>query len=572
VAVVSPQSGAPLLANGGGALRLSLRGGGLPTVDAVASRYVLTGDGLRSEVSGAVAGSLGPLRNALLKTSGRLILRNGAISYVAASCTPVTLERLELGENDVERLAGSLCPTDSPLLTLEGGAWRVRARAQNLSAAAPFLEVRATEAAGTLDLGGKGQAFQADMAVATARVTDTAAATRFNPVRLSGAVVSRGGDWTGGLAAADLEGRPLGRGVLRHAGATGLGGIAFDTGVLTFAEGGLQPSALSPMAAAITAPAVGKARFEGQVAWSPAPAPPTGGGVLTLEGAGFKSPVGAISGLNGRIVFTSLAPLVTAPGQSLTADRVAALTPLTEVKASFQLDATSLKLQGASLAVGGGTLRLEPTSVPLDGSAWEGRLNVEAVQLSGLVEASPFADRVDLDARVTGVLPFAVTPQGVRVMEGKLAAIQPGRISIRREALSTVSAQGGAATAPAAPVGTPAPVAPTNTVTEFAYQAMEHLAFDHLDVTLNSLPAGRLGALFHFQGRFDPPKRQDLYVSLVDLITKRFLQRNLPLPSGTAVNLTLDSSLNLDEVLRDVAAARLPGSPPVQPQEPSIRP
>jgi hypothetical protein len=565
VATVSPLAGAPLLANGRGALRLALRGGGLPTVEAVVPRYVLTADGARAELSGTAAGSLGPLMGATLTTRGRLTLGGDAVSYTAAACTPVTLERLELGVNDVERLAGSLCPlANAPLLTLRDGAWRVRARAEGLSAAAPFLEARVADGAGTMDLAGKGEAFQADMTIASARVIDTATPARFNPVVLSGAVASRGGDWTGDLAAADPAGRPLGRAALSHQGLAGRGGVVFDTGVLTFAEGGLQPSALTPLATMIGEPATGRARFEGRLDWTEATV--NGAGTLTLDEVGFKTPLGAMSGLAGRVVFTSLIPLVTAPGQTLTATKVDAIASLTDVRTVFQLDGPALKLATASLQVGGGTLRLDPVTVQLDGTAWEGRLNVDGVQLSELVEASPFADRVDLDARVSGVLPFTVTPQRVSVIEGKLAAIQPGRISIRREALTTISARGGEATVTDAPAIVPtAPAASAGAVTEFAYQAMEHLAFEHLDVTLNSLPGGRLGALFHINGRFDPPKRQELRLGLVDLITRRFLQRTLPLPSGTAVNLTLDSSLNIDELLRDMAAAGAAGSPTVQP-------
>ena len=42
-------------------------------------------------------------------------------------------------------------------------------------------------------------------------------------------------------------------------------------------------------------------------------------------------------------------------------------------------------------------------------------------------------ERVDLEARLTGRVPFEVTPEGVRVAGGTLAAIEPGRLSILRE-------------------------------------------------------------------------------------------------------------------------------------------
>ena len=46
--------------------------------------------------------------------------------------------------------------------------------------------------------------------------------------------------------------------------------------------------------------------------------------------------------------------------------------------------------------------------------------------------------------------------------------------------------------------------APPNAVQDFAYQALENLAFDQLDGTVNSLPMGRLGLLLHIKGRNEP--------------------------------------------------------------------
>ena len=183
----------------------------------------------------------------------------------------------------------------------------------------------------------------------------------------------------------------------------------------------------------------------------------------------------------------------------------------------------------------------------------------EAVQLHDLVEASPFGDTVDLDARVSGRIAFEANANRVRISEGELKAIQPGRLSINRAALTGVQADGA--------IAAPAPVAnPNETFTDFAYQAMENLAFDKLDATIASRPDGRLGVLFHIVGRHDPPTKQRIRISVMDLIQKRFMGRKLPLPSGTQVNLTLDTTLNLDDLLADYADfRRLHGSGPVQP-------
>jgi len=184
------------------------------------------------------------------------------------------------------------------------------------------------------------------------------------------------------------------------------------------------------------------------------------------------------------------------------------------------------------------------------------------VQLHDLVEASPFADRVELDAKVSGRIPFQAQGDGAEVNGGELHAIAPGRLSISRAALTSVSAQG-SLQAPAAPGG--APAATEDTFTDFAYQALENLAFDKLDATVDTRPDGRLGVLFHIVGRHDPPQHQEITISWLDLIRRRFLGKKLPLPSGTGVDLTLDTTLNLDDLLKDYADfERLRSSPPVQ--------
>ena len=95
---------------------------------------------------------------------------------------------------------------------------------------------------------------------------------------------------------------------------------------------------------------------------------------------------------------------------------------------------------------------------------------------------------------------------------------------------------------------------PPNTVEDLAYQAMENLAFDTLTADVDSQDEGRLGVRFHIVGRHDPPQRQELRLSLAELISREFLNRTLPLPSGTGINLTLDTTLNLNQLVSDLMA------------------
>ncbi|WP_334161791.1 intermembrane phospholipid transport protein YdbH family protein [Phenylobacterium sp.] len=551
------------LAPRGAGWTLTVAGGGLPKVDADIRRFVLLDGGATASGRVKAALSIGPIQGGVFDASGTLRMGEG-VRFTGDRCASVTATRLELGENDVEGLSGRLCPVaGEPLLTLNGGDWRIAGRAEDAAATVPFLQARVAEADGRIVMGLARGRLHATAAIADAMVADTGPETRFHPLRMTGRAVLARDVWTADLAFRTPAGQPVATARLGHQSLTGAGGVEIDTGLLAFAEGGLQPEQLSPLAAAVGSPAVGLARFAGQLQWAGAGL--TSGGTLTVPRLDFTSPAGRVSGLSGEVVFTSLAPLTAAPGQELRAEAVDAVLPLTGVTATFGLEDGGLLISGGEAAVGGGRVTVESVRIPLgpDEPA-RGVLNFEGVQLHDIVEASPFGDRVEFDARVSGRVPFEAKGQQVRILGGSLRAIQPGRISIQRAALTGVSAEGAVATP-----GAPAAVAPepsTDTFTDFAYQAMENLAFDTLDATIESRPDGRLGVIFHIVGRHDPPKRQEIRLGLMDLIRRDFMNRKLPLPSGTGVNLTLDTTLNLDDLLKDFAEyQRLRSSPPVQP-------
>ena len=344
--------------------------------------------------------------------------------------------------------------------------------------------------------------------------------------------------------------------MLAHDGRNSSGGINITTPELVFAEGGLQPAELTPLAELLGPPVTGTARFEGRIDWA-ADSPGSSSGLLTVPGLDFISPAGPVTGLKGDIAFTSLTPLVTAPGQVLTANRLESITPLTDLDLTFGLDAATITVAGGELAVAGGTIRLEPFSLPLDRSLpFTGVIVLDQVQLGEIIAGAGFGDRVQMDAVVSGRLPFASDPvSGIKVTGGALFASQPGRVSIQRTALSDLEAGGGGAV-------------PPSTVEDLAYQAMENLAFDILTAEVNSLDEGRLSVLFHIKGRHDPPQKQEIRLTLSQLIRRDFLNETLPLPSGTAIDLTLDTTLNVNQLvsdLLDLNHARNGGVGPRQP-------
>jgi hypothetical protein len=52
-------------------------------------------------------------------------MAGGRLTYATSDCVDLTVERLELDENDVHQVAGKLCPEAGPLLTSKDGIWRV---------------------------------------------------------------------------------------------------------------------------------------------------------------------------------------------------------------------------------------------------------------------------------------------------------------------------------------------------------------------------------------------------------------------------------------------------------------
>lgn len=527
---------------GGGAFSLAATPGrGLPEAALDVPRWRLTPGGFAATLDGRAALDFDLGRGIRLETRGELASGGGRLTYTAAGCAPVSVGRLELGENDVTDLSGALCPADRPLLTARGGAWRSEARLQGLDADAPFLGLGVRKAGGELVAAGGSNGVDLDLRADNATLVDTTTPRRFNPLDAVGSASLRSGSWSGAFDLA-RKGSTLGSLTVAHDGRSGAGGVDIDAPAIVFAEDGLQPGDLSPVAADFAgSPATGSVAFEGRVDWREG-AEGSSSGRLTIPGLDFVSPAGPVKGLRGAVDFTSLAPLTAAPGQRLTADLLESVAPLTDIELVFGLDHAAVTIEGGDLAAAGGVLRIEPFAVPLDRSRpFGGVLVLENVQLGQVIAGAGFEDKVRLDAVVSGRLPFTYDPAaGLRIADGTLYAVQPGRLSIPREALSGLEAGGGGE------------AVPPNTVQDLAYQAMENLSFDILSAEVNSLDEGRLRVLFRIRGRHDPPQRQELRVSIAEFISREFLNRELPLPSGTGIDLTLDTTLNANQLVGDL--------------------
>ena len=544
---------------GGGALGLtSQRGGGLPEAQIVVPSWSLTTGGFRATLDGKAALDFGPARNITLATQGELVSNGGRLTYTTRDCIPLSVERLELGENDVTDINGRFCPAETPLIMVANGAWRAQGALADVDATAPFLAMRFSDAQGRLVVDGKPAGLSMTATVSRAQVADTTTPLRFLPLKAVGEARLNGDVWSGGFDLTRLE-HAIGRISLRHDGQAEAGGVTISAPDLAFSQYGLQPSDLSALAADyLKSPVEGSAGFEGRIDWSPTTA--TSSGVVTIPELDFTSPAGKVQGMKGRIEFTSLTPLITAPDQVLTINRLETVTPLTDLELRFALDEKFLSLAGGKIEAAGGRISIEPINVPLTpGEAWGGVILVEQIQLNELMKSANLQDKAQLDAVVSGRLPFTYAPDvGWRISGGILNAVRPGRLSIQPEVFDDLDA-GAAAVEGETPL-------PPNTMQDLAYQAMQDLAISDLSAEVNSLDAGRLGVRFHIHGRHDPPQRQQLRLSWIEVIRRDFLKKKLPLPSDTPIDLTLDTTWNANQIVSDLLEyARRGETPKVAP-------
>jgi hypothetical protein len=545
--------GGPLVAardgTASGRATVALGGGGLPDITLKAPNWRANASGLASDVVVAGAVDVPPFIGVAGTLAGRAQLAGDGLTIRLNGCTPMTAKAIAMGEPPISAVTFQLCPSAQPLVTASGGLWRASALVRDGAAMVNVAQARLEGVEASFVGGGRG--FDAaQVKVTGGRVVEASTeGKRFETIAATGEVDLARGQWTGALDAKTLNGRPLGRITIRHDVASGRGQADIDASKLTFAKGGLQPLDLTPLAT-VARDAEGPAAFTGRFAWHDEIM--TSEGRVSTTGLDFKSPLGPAHRLKGEIVFDSLAPLTAPPGQVLTLDSIDAIVPIQSIQASFGLGAEALHLQATTIEASQGKISIEPFDVPLDGKgAMKGVVNIAGLDLGQLVAGSSLSDKVKIEAIVDGRLPFEASPDGFRFVDGKVYATGPGRLSIAREALTGVEAGQGTID-PADPLTAPKAV-PVNAIQDFAYQAMENLHFETLEAGVNSTDKGRLGVLFHIKGEHDPKVAEKARIGLMELLNGSAFQRRIPLPAKTPVDLTLDTSLNFDEL---IAAAK----------------
>ena len=511
---------------------LSLQGGGLPDIALDLASFHLTPQAMDADFRLHAKLNALPYRGLEISGGGAFHASGADYRMRLGDCAQLRLASyLSRGKPMLTNFSGKICPDKDIAFRGDAKGWTFAARwnaATGKLIAAQSVFARGN---GRIALSGTAAGLRnGQVTVNEVAVSDGAKAPRFSHLDLSGALALKDQDWDGTIRAA-AKGRKLGTAVIHHAMATGAGSARIAAN-LVFAGKGLQPADLSPLLSGFSQTS-GNAAFDGKLDWNKRGM--TSRGALTLSHLDFIGPGGPVNGANGKIAFTSLAPLKSAPDQAVTLDKIGWVVPATNIAARFKIDGNRVSLRTLTASIAGGTISLDPAIADLsNGLRIESTVHFKNVDLDALAAATNFADRIKLEVRVSGAVPFSIGPDGIRLTNGTLSSDAAGRLSISRSLWSSGTS-----------------VETTDAIRDFAYQAMEHLALDSLDGVLTSLPTGRLGLKLHIKGHNDPQNDQPpTTVGLIDLIRGNAFNKPIPLPKNTPVDLTLDTSLNFDELLR----------------------
>ncbi len=513
-----------------GSLTFHLHAPGVPQLDLAVASFTAQPNALSASfaVNGRV--SLGPLRDGEMEARGAIQTSDGVAHVTLQRCAQLKLAGYVARRARMfSDFSGSLCAADDkPVLSMSSANWTLQGVAKAVSAVLPSAGLRISQGDTRLAITGAGATPHDGVIQLAGMVSDTSKKQRLAAEKITGTVTIADATAHAKLTlAAGPHATPIGTISAIHHLDTGKGTADIAFPAIAFSPQGLQPAQISPMFAAL-AQADGIAKFTGHVTWTAKHL--TSNGRLDVEAMRFSSPLGAARQLSTHMLFTSLVPLRTAPEQRIAVQQVDWVQPLTESVTLVTLSPTQLRVAETRTELAGGEISVTTLDVPLQpGATIHGTVLISHLALGKLIAASNLGEKLKLEGSISGSLPFTYGPNGLHFANGRIDADGPGRLSINH----TLWGKG-----------------ETNSVEKAAYGALENLAFQSLSATVESVPGGRLRAVFHVVGYDDGPGTPHAEFSLSDLLTGKAFQKEIPIPRGTAINLTLDTSLNFDELLR----------------------
>jgi hypothetical protein len=367
-----------------------------------------------------------PVRGAVF--SGQLALGETAVNWRAEgglrasfNTAPSTLA-LTLGERSAPMRLAKI----SGAMDLRRG-WR-------LTGGFSGGEIKADEAvvadiAGKFDLGGEHGSLDGSLSGVTLRVFDPLSADkrRYEEAKFAGSatLIDSVAGFSGVFTLAK-NGVQIARVRGGHSLEDGAGSLAFEPTPLIFAPGSFQPYDLSPL---LRGPArvTGRADISGTANWTDKGI--RSAAVLDLRQLGFTvATAGVFEGVSGKVEISDLIGMKSAPGQTITIDRVTLGMPIERGKIRFQLIGyDAIRIEGAEWPFVGGFIRVKPADFKFGQNV--NLIIAQAVDwdLNGIVELFKIPD-VKLNGIVSGDIPVAFSTGSARIEKAELVASQVGGV------------------------------------------------------------------------------------------------------------------------------------------------
>ncbi len=303
---------------------------------------------------------------------------------------------------------------------------------------------------------------------------------RFTPLVADGAALTLADNrlTADALLRHPASGRSVAQVAITHDLGTAAGGARLAVPGIRF-DPAFQPEDLSYLAKGVIAFADGTVTGEGRIDWRGDTI--TSSGAFASDNLDFAAAFGPVRGLKGRVVFTDLLNLTTAPDQRVT---IAAINPGVEVLAGtvqFELrDGTVLSLEDARFPLMGGTLLLRPLMMDF-GKPEERRYVFEMIGL----DAAQFVAQMELtNLSATGIfdgtVPIVFDAEGNGRIEGGVLIARRGGGNIAYIGELTYEDLG--------------------TMGNYAFSALRSLDYNQMSVGLGGDLAGEIVTSFNFDG------------------------------------------------------------------------
>ncbi|WP_404378997.1 YdbH domain-containing protein [Caenispirillum salinarum] len=271
----------------------------------------------------------------------------------------------------------------------------------------------------------------------------------------------------------------------RLASATGWADLAEGTGRLrldmprqVFDPKALRPEHLHGALGTFASGVTGAVAAEGTLAWGPGGLDPDLN--LMLRDLSLSQGFVTLRRINGVIRLTSLDPLRTPLGQTVSVAMVEAGLPLTNVTADFQLDGDRLHIDSARATLADGTLTADPASLPLDLASGTMTLRVRDMRLAPLVDLLNI-EGLDAAGALGGEIPLRFAGGDVVIDNAVLRSQGPDRVAYAPEAPPDALSGGGQSV-------------------DMVMEALEDFRYNTLRVTVDGRASGELTVTLHIAG------------------------------------------------------------------------